>query len=119
LWLAPLLERIFPAVVAIGVCLPLVIAACCVLWQFLPIQVRRLDAYGLDLVVVMGAILLTVAGCLMVNEAIEAWLFGGNFQQWILQNLGLTYDQRNALVISVAMGFAVIPIIFSISEDAI
>ncbi|MGB0910216.1 MAG: ABC transporter permease subunit, partial [Nitrospirales bacterium] len=32
---------------------------------------------------------------------------------------GVQYDQRNALVISLAMGFAVIPIIFSISEDSI
>lgn len=30
-----------------------------------------------------------------------------------------TYDQRNSLVIAVAMGFAVIPIIFSLAEDAV
>ena len=119
LWLAPLLEKIFPAVVAIIGALPFVIAGCCLLWQFLPARVKRLDVYGLDLVVMMMAIILTVAGCLMANDAIEGWLFGGNFQQWILQNLGLTYDQRNAIVISLAMGFAVIPIIFSIAEDAI
>jgi ABC-type uncharacterized transport system permease subunit len=32
--------------------------------------------------------------------------------------LGLVYDQRNSLVVGLAMGFAVIPIIFTISEDA-
>ena len=32
--------------------------------------------------------------------------------------LGLAYDQRNAVVVGLAMGFAVIPIIFTISEDA-
>jgi len=119
LWFAPLLEEIFPAVVAILGFLPFVIAACCLLWQFLPIRVKRLDAYGLDLMVMMVAIVLTVISCLMANHSIEGWLFGGNFKQWILQNLGLTYDQRNAIVISFAMGFAVIPIIFSIAEDAI
>ena len=31
----------------------------------------------------------------------------------------MVYEQRNALVVGVAMGFAVIPTIFSISEDAI
>jgi phosphate transport system permease protein len=30
----------------------------------------------------------------------------------------MTYDQRNAVVVGLAMGFAVIPIIFAISEDA-
>ncbi len=119
LWFAPLLEKIFPAVVAIVGFLPLVIAACCLAWQFLPSRVRRLDVYGFDLLVMMVAIVLTVGGCLLANHAIEGWLFGGNFKQWLAQNLGLTYDQRNAIVISFAMGFAVIPIIFSIAEDAI
>jgi phosphate transport system permease protein len=32
---------------------------------------------------------------------------------------GFRYDQRNSLVIALAMGFAVIPIIFSLAEDAI
>ena len=31
---------------------------------------------------------------------------------------GLGYDQRNAIVVGLAMGFAVIPIIFAIAEDA-
>ena len=31
----------------------------------------------------------------------------------------ISYDQRNALVVGVAMGFAVIPTIFSIAEDAV
>ncbi|HNP27390.1 MAG TPA: ABC transporter permease subunit, partial [Nitrospirales bacterium] len=119
LWFAPLLEKIFPAVVAIVGLLPLVIAVSCLAWQFLPIRVKRLEAYGLDLMVMMVAIVLTVSSCLMANQSIEGWLFGGNFKQWLTQNLGLTYDQRNAIVISFAMGFAVIPIIFSIAEDAI
>jgi phosphate transport system permease protein len=35
------------------------------------------------------------------------------------ETLGISYDQRNSLVVGFAMGFAVIPTIFSISEDAI
>ena len=38
---------------------------------------------------------------------------------WLLSALGLTYDQRNSLVVGVAMGFAVIPIIFTIAEDSL
>ncbi len=33
--------------------------------------------------------------------------------------MGIDFDQRNSLVVGIAMGFAVIPTIFSISEDAI
>jgi phosphate transport system permease protein len=45
-------------------------------------------------------------------------VFGGDARTWISNTLGLTYDQRNSLVVGLAMGFAVIPIIFTISEDA-
>ncbi len=44
--------------------------------------------------------------------------FGGSFRDWLLGVTGLNYDQRNAVVVGLAMGFAVIPIIFSIAEDA-
>ena len=38
---------------------------------------------------------------------------------FITQKLGIAYDRRNALVVGIAMGFAVIPTIFSIAEDAL
>jgi phosphate transport system permease protein len=40
-------------------------------------------------------------------------------RQWVSRDLGINFDQRNALVVGIAMGFAVIPTIFSITEDAI
>jgi phosphate transport system permease protein len=39
-------------------------------------------------------------------------------RQWFT-NVGIPYDQRNALIVGMAMGFAVIPTIFSIAEDAV
>jgi phosphate transport system permease protein len=49
----------------------------------------------------------------------ETWLLGGDYRGWLRSVLGLTYDQRNSLVVGVAMGFAVIPIIFTIAEDSL
>ena len=43
----------------------------------------------------------------------------GSVQDWLLETTGLRYDQRNAVVIGIAMGFAVIPLIYTISEDAL
>ena len=40
-------------------------------------------------------------------------------RQWITDEVGIPFDQRNALVVGIAMGFAVIPTIFTITEDAI
>ena len=45
-------------------------------------------------------------------------MLGSTFPSWLLRVLGVRYDQRNAIVVGLAMGFAVIPIIFAIAEDA-
>ena len=52
------------------------------------------------------------------RRASRAALFAGDARRWLQSAMGLTYDQRNSLVVGLAMGFAVIPIIFTISEDA-
>src|SRR4029453_4825730 len=54
----------------------------------------------------------------LVGPWIEAGVFGGDVKAWLTTALGLVYDQRNSIVVGLAMGFAVIPIIFTISEDA-
>ena len=38
---------------------------------------------------------------------------------WLTHSLGIGFDQRNSIVVGLAMGFAVIPTIFSIAEDAV
>jgi phosphate transport system permease protein len=66
-------------------------------------------------VVVLG---LGIWMCFELSAPFERLAFGGNFQAWLLETTGLPFDQRNAIVVGLAMGFAVIPIIFAISEDA-
>ena len=67
-------------------------------------------------VLVLGG---TVWVCLQFNQQIEALFFDSNYANWLRSTLGVGYDQRNALVIAIAMGMAVIPTIFSISEDSL
>ncbi|UCE63899.1 MAG: ABC transporter permease subunit, partial [Nitrospirota bacterium] len=119
LWLAPLLEKIFPAVMSMLVVIPLMVILACISWNFMPVSSKLRNRSGVDLNILGIVILLTVIGCLGVNNQIELWLFNSDYKGWLQSHFGLQYDQRNALVISFAMGFAVIPIIFSISEDSI
>ena len=119
LWLAPLLGKIFPAVVAMFLVLPPAVVLACVGWQCLPSAMKRQSGTVTELaacVLVLGG---TVWVCLQFNQQIEAWLFDSNYRQWLFSTFGVEYDQRNALVIAVAMGMAVIPVIFSISEDSL
>ena len=119
LWLAPLLEKIFPAVVGMLVFTPLLVMLVCLVWNFLPIPNGWRTYSGIDLTILGAVILLTVIGCLTGNDQIEWLFFNSDYKEWLLSNFELQYDQRNALVIAFAMGFCVIPIIFSISEDSI
>ena len=48
----------------------------------------------------------------------ERGFFSGDFRLWLTSAMNVVYDQRNCLVVGLAMGFAVIPIIFTIAEDS-
>ena len=119
LWLAPLLERIVPAVLGSLVIVPFSVVGACLAWQVMPRAVRTRVGMGGELVLIILVMIAAIAGSLVANHQIESVFFASNYKQWFSEHLGLHYDQRNALVISFAMGFAVIPIIFSISEDAL
>jgi phosphate transport system permease protein len=87
-------------------------------WDRLPGGLRRRLKPGMELAVIVP---LAALGCwvaVQVGPWVEAALFGGDFKGWLHTAMGLVYDQRNSLVVGLAMGFAVIPIIFTISEDA-
>jgi phosphate transport system permease protein len=56
---------------------------------------------------------------MQVGFALEVWLLDDDYRAWLLRVLGLTYDQRNSMVVGFAMGFAVIPIIFTIADDSL
>jgi phosphate transport system permease protein len=118
LWLAPFIEDNLAAFLTIGLVMPAAIVALSLLWQKLPDSLtRKLDGwYGL---LIVPVIVFAVYISFVLGPVLEASFFGGDSRTWFLENLGLDYDQRNALVVGIAMGLAVIPIIFSIAEDAI
>jgi phosphate transport system permease protein len=119
LWFAPLLEKIFPAVVALFLMVPLAVVLVCIGWQFLPARLKGHSGNVTELATFLLVLVGTVWICLQLNQQIEAWLFDSDYKGWLQSTFGLAYDQRSALVIAFAMGMAVIPTIFSISEDSL
>ena len=119
LWLAPMLERMFPAIVAMIVAVPASVVIATVLWQYLPAATVRRLRPGMESFVLVPVIICAVWACLGLNQQIESFLFGADYKSWFATHWGLRYDQRNALVVGFAMGFAIVPIIFSISEEAL
>ncbi len=118
LWLAPIIEMNLSSVLGILVVLPIGLFFFALLWSQLPDQFSKRFAgwYGL---IVAPLIIITVYLAFDVGPYLEDTLFGGDSRAWFREVMGLDYDQRNALVVGIIMGLAVIPAIFSIAEDAI
>lgn len=118
LWLAPRVEQGFAALILMAVALPVAALMSGFLFSRLPATVRSRVPMGSE--AILAIVFLIAAGwlCIALAGPFEQSVFGGPFKIWLSEFLGVTYDQRNAVVVGLAMGFAVIPIIFSVAEDA-
>ncbi|MDC6109802.1 ABC transporter permease subunit [Serratia rubidaea] len=112
IWLAPVIERHLLAILA----LPLLLAGAVLLCGIAQQRWRpgRLSPGG-DLLLLLPALALTVWLAMALGPWLETLLFGQPMHFW----LGDDFDQRNTLVVGVAMGFALVPVIFSLAEDAL
>jgi phosphate transport system permease protein len=118
LWLAPRLEEIFPSVFLMAFSLPLLLILTGFCWSQIPPGLRNRLPAGIEVLPFMIVLGAGIFGCIEMSLPFENLVFGGDFARWLRESSGLAFDQRNAIVVGMAMGFAVIPIIFAISEDA-
>lgn len=118
LWLAPLIEHHLPGVLALAVILPGSVLIASFAWTRVPAKLRLRLPAGLEAALLLPVVVLAVLLAFWISYPMERVLFDGNMPAWLTAH-GIDYDQRNSLVVGLAMGFAVIPTIFSISEDAV
>ncbi len=129
LWLAPLIERRVPSVLLLVLALPLCAVSLGWVWGRLPLRIRSRVPLGFEFLVFRPVMLLVSVACWRLGPLLEQVLFvatdpttglrTADFRLWWPQVTGTPFEQRNSLVVGFMMGFAVIPIIFTISEDAL
>ncbi|MBU2882916.1 ABC transporter permease subunit [Psychrosphaera sp. B3R10] len=119
LWLAPVIEEHLPGVVLLLILLPLSVFITAFIWHNLPTKVRNKVPAGWDSIILLPIVVIVGWTSFALSPLVELWLFNGNTRLFITNDLGITFDQRNSLIVGIAMGFAVIPTIFSIAEDAV
>jgi phosphate transport system permease protein len=129
LWLAPILESRVPSVLMMSLALPTTALVVGYAWARLPIALRNRLGGGREWLLVVP--FLTVAGMIgwAMGPVIESWFFIyqdpatgkqiADFKMWWPQATGSSFEQRNSMVLGFMMGFAVIPVIFTIAEDAL
>ncbi|MBU3758688.1 MAG: ABC transporter permease subunit [Candidatus Omnitrophica bacterium] len=129
LWLAPLLETRVPSLILIVILIPSVSFAFGALWNSLPVQYRVLIKPGYEWIVLTPVLLMTLALGWHLGPVFERMFFVvtdpdagikiADFRRWWPEVTGTRFEQRNSLVVGFMMGFAVIPIIFTIAEDSL
>ncbi|MGR9014310.1 MAG: ABC transporter permease subunit, partial [Gammaproteobacteria bacterium] len=119
LWLAPFMEEHLTGIFAMLMIVPIGVMLFAFAWQFIPKTIAENLTEGWDAAILIPVILLSGWIAFKLSIPLETYLFHGTLQDWLRDEMGIGYDQRNSLVVGIAMGFAVIPTIFSIAEDAI
>ena len=119
LWLAPIVEQIVPGIFVMPLVMTPAILVALLGWRWLPGAVRGHFKAGTEALLLVPVVIVAAWFSFWLGGVLETALLGGNYRAWLLSTLGLTYDQRNSLVVGIAMGFAVIPIIFTIAEDSL
>ncbi|VAW97319.1 Phosphate transport system permease protein PstC (TC 3.A.1.7.1) [hydrothermal vent metagenome] len=119
LWLAPFLEKNLVGVFSLLIIMPIGILLFSFAWQALPKKIRMQVPDGWHAALLIPVIFFLGWAALSLSPQLENIFFDGNIQLWLKESLGMDFDQRNSLVVGIAMGVAVIPTIFSIAEDAI
>ena len=119
LWLAPLLDKNLLALFLSSLMVPAMLLTAVFAWKpFSDTSLgRRLKGY--EFACMLPVVLLGIWLSGLIAVPLEATAFGGDLKQWLYSVLGVRYDQRNSIIIAIALGFAVIPIIFTIAEDAL
>ncbi len=119
LWLAPIIEDYLPAIILLVIFLPLATLITAFLWHNLSQSIKAKIPETLAPIILLPVLIAAAYLAFVLSPILESLFFGGDIRQYITNNLGINFDQRNALVVGIAMGFAVIPTIFSMAEDAI
>ncbi len=119
LWLAPRIDDcllglfIAPFVLVVLVLLSLLI------FRALPKPLSAVIAPGTEVFLLMFVVALGLWVSFKGGDYLLSSALNGDMQDYIRNTFGLAYDQRNSIVVAIALGFAVIPLIFTITEDAL
>lgn len=129
LWLAPRIETRVPSLLMIFLLVPLTALLMGAVWSRLPIRWRARVPAGWEFLALAPVLLGAVWAGWGLGPVVERWVFVvadpvtgervADFRLWWPWFTGADFQQRNSVVVGFMMGFAVIPIIFTLAEDAL
>ncbi|GJL79663.1 MAG: phosphate ABC transporter permease [Nitrospinaceae bacterium] len=118
LLIAPEVERLLPGVILMPVVIAGIVLAALLFYEVSD-KLKNNIRVGREISLLVPLTFLGGMLSFYIGQIVEAQLLFGDHRTWLNELFNVTYDQRNALVVGLAMGFAVIPIIFTITEDSL
>jgi len=129
LWLAPILENRVPSVLMLIIMIPTTALIVGYGWCRMPVAFRNRFEGGLEWMIVIPFLAIAATIGWWSGPVIESIFFVytepgtgkkiADFTLWWPQATGTRFEQRNSMIFGFIMGFAVIPVIFTIAEDAL
>ena len=119
LWFAPWIEEHLSGIFMILLVMPPGLLIVAWAWHCYGGRFKAQLPRGTEPLLLIPVLVVLAILAMWLAGPVQALFFNGDLRTWLTQEAGIDYDQRNALVVGCAMGFAVIPTIFSIAEDAI
>jgi phosphate transport system permease protein len=116
---APFVERELMAVLLGLVLIPLGTMVAGFVWTLSPRALRSLMPENMAAFGLLPLLMLLLWLDVTLAHQLEAWWFEGDIRQWLFAHHGIDYAQRNTLVTGMALGLAVMPTLFTLSEDAL
>jgi phosphate transport system permease protein len=119
LWFAPILEENLAAIFSLLLLLPAGLLVFAWFWTQADWRIKAYVKNGWEPVLLLPVLVVLSWLSIELAGPLQQLFFGGDMRTWLSREAGISYDQRNAMVVGFAMGFAIIPTIFSITEDAV
>lgn len=129
LWLGPMLETKVPSLLLATLAIPLSAILAGLLWHKWGSTLRAIIPEGIEFILLapvigVATVLAWQSGPLLENALSNlagpaGQALPGDFRLWWEATTGGQFQQRNALIIGLVMGFAIIPVIYTIAEDAL
>jgi phosphate transport system permease protein len=119
LWLAPSVELVVPGLFVAPLVLAILVLLALACWRRLPSGWRSRLRPGTEVFLLVPLVLGGLWLAFLCGAWLESTVLGGDYRTWLRSIAGINYDQRNSIVVGLAMGFAVIPVIFTIADDSL
>jgi phosphate transport system permease protein len=120
LWFAPVLSDWLLAFFLSLVMVPLSFLIFLLVWQLVRQSPTAEKAVrGREFFITALWIIVGLGTAAFFSGPMEQRFFGGDVAHWMATRLGVIYEPRNSILIAFGVGFMVIPMIFSLSEDAL